>query len=70
MGVFKRKSKEGVEEERHGMSITDAPTGKRIIKAVGPSKREAASLPWEGQGVHPRGNDYFDIKKDAISHIQ
>ena len=40
MGVFKRRNKDGEEGETWYVDYRD-PTGKRIIKAVGPSKREA-----------------------------
>ena len=40
MGVFKRKSKDGTVGETWCVDYRD-PAGKRIIKAVGPSKREA-----------------------------
>ena len=40
MAVFKRKNKDGEEGEAWYVDYYD-PAGKRIIKAVGPSKREA-----------------------------
>ncbi|OGQ13237.1 MAG: hypothetical protein A2026_13960 [Deltaproteobacteria bacterium RBG_19FT_COMBO_46_12] len=43
MGVFKRKNKDGEEGETWYVDYRD-PTGKGIIKAVGPSKREAEAF--------------------------
>ncbi len=45
MGVFKRKSKDGEEGKAYYVDFHD-PTGRRIIKAVGP-KREYVKLKME-----------------------
>jgi len=62
MGVFKRKSKDGEEGETWYVDYRD-PTGKRIIKAVGPSKREAEAYLGKVKGSIREGR-FFDIKKE------
>ena len=62
MAVFKRKSKDGQEGETWYIDYYD-PAGKRIIKAVGPSKREA--LDYVGKiKASIREGRFFDIKKE------
>src|SRR4030042_899462 len=70
MGVFKRKNKDGEERETWYVDYRD-PTGKRIIKAVGPSKREAQDYLSKIKASIREGR-FFDIKKEnrVIFHIQ
>ena len=62
MGVFKRKSNNGEEGETWYIDYRD-PTGKRIIKAVGPSKREALDYLGKVKASIREGR-FFDIKKE------
>jgi len=62
MGVFKRKNKDGKERETWYVDYRD-PTGRRIIKAVGPSKREAEAFLGKIKGSIREGR-FFDIKKE------
>jgi len=62
MGVFKRKNKDGMEGEIWYVDYRD-PTGKRIIKAVGPSKREAEAYLGKVKASIREGR-FFDIKKE------
>ncbi len=62
MGVFKRKNKDGEEGETWYVDHRD-PTGKRIIKAVGPSKREAEAYLGKIK-ASIREERFFDIKKE------
>ena len=62
MGVFKRKNKDGVEGESWYVDYRD-PTGKRIIKAVGPTKKEAEAYLGKIK-VSIREGRFFDIKKE------
>jgi integrase len=62
MAVFKRKNKDGEEGETWYVDYRD-PTGKRIIKAVGPSKREAQDYLSKMKASIREGR-FFDIKKE------
>lgn len=62
MGVFKRKDKGGLEGETWYVDYRD-PAGKRIIKAVGPSKREAEAYLGKVKASIREGR-FFDIKKE------
>ncbi len=62
MAVFKRKNKDGEEGETWYADYRD-PAGKRIIKAVGPSKREAEAYLGKVKGSIREGR-FFDIKKE------
>ena len=64
MAVFKRKNKDGEEGETWYVDYRD-PTGKRIIKAVGPSKREAEAFLGKIKGSIREGR-FFDIKKEEF----
>jgi integrase len=61
MGVFKRKSKDGVEGESWYADFRD-PNGKRIIKAIGPKKDAEAYLGKVKAAI--REGRFFDIKKE------
>jgi integrase len=61
MGVFKRKTKDGVEGETWYVDYYD-PGGKRIIKAVGPTKKEAEAYLGKIKASIREGR-FFDIKK-------
>ena len=62
MGVFKRKNKDGEEGETWYVDYHD-PTGKRIIKAIGPKKREAEDYVGKIKASIREGR-FFDIKKE------
>lgn len=62
MGVFKRKNKDGMEGETWYVDYYD-PTGKRIIKAIGPSKREAEAYLGKVKSSIREGR-FFDIKQE------
>ena len=62
MGVFKRKNKEGEEGETWYVDYRD-PTGKRIIKAIGPKKREAEDYHGKIKASIREGR-FFDIKRE------
>lgn len=62
MGVFKRKNKNGVEGESWYVDYRD-PAGKRIIKAIGPKKREAEDYLGKMKASIREGR-FFDIKKE------
>lgn len=62
MGVFKRRNKDGEEGDTWYVDYRD-PTGKRIIKAVGPSKREAEAFLGKVKASIREGR-FFDIKKE------
>ena len=62
MGVFKRRNKDGEEGETWHVDYRD-PTGKRIIQAVGPSKREAQDYLSKIKASIREGR-FFDIKKE------
>jgi len=62
MEVFKRKNRDGEEGETWYIDYRD-PTGKRIIKAVGPSKREAQDYLSKMKASIREGR-FFDIKKE------
>jgi integrase len=63
MAIFKRKNKVGEEGETWYVDYRD-PTGKRVIKAVGPSKREAEAYLGKIKGSI-REQRFFDIKKES-----
>jgi integrase len=63
MGVFKRKINERVEGDTWYIDYRD-PAGRRVIKAIGPSKREAEAYLGKIKAAI-REQRYFDIKKDA-----
>jgi len=63
MAVFKRKNRGGQEGETGYVDYRD-PTGKRIIRAIGPKKREAEDYLGKMKGAI-REERYFDIKKDT-----
>ena len=63
MGVFKRKNKDGEEGETWYVDYRD-PTGKRIIKAIGPKKREAEDYVGKIK-ASIREERFFDIKKES-----
>jgi integrase len=63
MGVFKRKNKGGEEGETWYVDYYD-PTDKRIIKAIGPKKREAEDYLGKVKAAI-RENRFFDIKKES-----
>jgi integrase len=63
MGVFKRKSKNGEEGDTWYVDYYD-PSGKRIIKAVGPKKKEAEDFLGKVK-ASIRENRFFDIKKES-----
>ena len=65
MAVFKRKNKDGAEGETWYVDYRD-PTGKRIIKAVGPSKREAQDYLGKVKSSIREGR-FFDIKKESVT---
>ena len=65
MAVFKRRNKKGEEGETWYVDYRD-PAGKRIIKAVGPSKREAEAYLGKVKGSIREGR-FFDIKKESIT---
>ena len=62
MGVFKRRNKTGEEGETWYVDYRD-PTRKRIIKAIGPKKREAEDYLGKMKASIREGR-YFDIKKE------
>lgn len=62
MGVFKRRNKEGEEGETWYVDYRD-PTRKRIIKAIGPKKREAEDYLGKIKASIREGK-FFDIKKE------
>ena len=62
MGVFKRKDKDGAEGETWYIDYRD-PGGKRIIKAIGPKKREAEDYLGKMKASIREGR-FFDIKKE------
>jgi integrase len=62
MGVFRRKNNDGVEGDTWYVDYRD-PAGKRIIKAVGPSKREAQDYLGKVKASIREGR-FFDIKKE------
>lgn len=62
MAVFKRKNRDGEEGETWYVDYRD-PTGKRIIKAVGPSSREAEAYLGKIKASIREGR-FFDIKKE------
>src|SRR4030042_165577 len=62
MAVFKRKNKDGEEGETWYVDYRD-PSGKRIIKAIGPSKREAQDYFGKLKASIREGR-FFDIKKE------
>lgn len=61
MGVFKRKSKDGVEGESWYVDYRD-PNSKRIIKAIGPKKDAEAYLGKMKAAI--REGRFFDGKKE------
>jgi integrase len=61
MGVFKRKNKDGTEGEKWYVDYRD-PTGKRIIKAIGPKRETEAYLGKIKASI--REGRFFDIKKE------
>lgn len=63
MGVFQRKNKDGREGETWYVDYYD-PAGRRIIKAVGPKKREAEDYLGKVKSAI-RENRFFDIKKES-----
>jgi len=63
MAVFKRKNKDGEEGETWYVDYRN-PTGKRIIKAVGPSKREAEAYLGKIKSSIREGR-FFDIKRET-----
>jgi len=62
MGVFKRKNKDGKEGDIWYVDFYD-PSGKRVIKAIGPSKREAEAYLGKVKALIREGR-FFDIKKE------
>lgn len=62
MGVFKRKNKDGMEGETWYADYYD-PNGKRVIKVIGPSKREAEAYLGKVKSSIREGR-FFDIKKE------
>jgi len=62
MGVFKRKNKDGEEGNTWYVTYYD-PNGKRIIKAVGPTKKEAEAYLGKIKSSIREGR-FFDIKKE------
>jgi integrase len=62
MGVFKRKNKDGIEGNTWYVDFYD-PNGKRVIKAIGPSKREAEVYLGKVKALIREGR-FFDIKKE------
>jgi integrase len=63
MGVFKRKNKNGIEGNTWYVTYYN-PGGKRIIKAIGPKKREAEDYLGKMKAAI-RENRFFDIKKES-----
>jgi integrase len=63
MGVFKRKDKKGVEGDTWYVDYRD-PAGKRIIKAVGPKKKEAEDYLVKIKAAMCEGR-FFDIKRET-----
>lgn len=63
MGVFKRKNKDGTEGETWYVDYYD-PTGKRVIKAVGPVKKEAVDYLGKIRASIREGR-LFDVKKET-----
>ena len=63
MGVFKRKNNNGGEGDTWYADYYD-PSGKRIIKAIGPKKREAEDYLGKVKTAI-REKRFFDIKKEA-----
>jgi integrase len=61
MGVFKRKNKNGEEGETWYVDYRD-PTGKRIIKAIGPKRDAEAHLGKVKAAI--REGRFFDMKKE------
>jgi len=64
MAVFKRRNKDGEEGETWYVDYRD-PTGKRVIKAVGPLKKEAEAFLGKVKGAIREGK-FFDIKKPSV----
>ena len=62
MGVFKRKNRNGVEGDVWYVDYYD-PSGKRIIKAIGPTKKEAEAYLGKIKASIREGR-FFDIKKE------
>ena len=63
MGVFKRKNKDGTEGETWYVDYYD-PKGKRVIRAVGPVKKEAEDYLGKTRASIREGR-FFDIKKET-----
>jgi integrase len=63
MGVFKRKNKDGTEGETWYVDYYD-PIGKRVIRAVGPVKKEAEDYLGKMKASIREGR-FFDIKKET-----
>ena len=64
MGVFKRKNKDGEEGETWYIDYRD-PTGKRVIRAIGPKKKDAEAY-LGGITNAIREKRFFDIKKASV----
>lgn len=62
MGVFKRKNRDGMEGETWYVDYRD-PNGKRVIKAVGPAKKDAEAYLGKVKAAIREGR-FFDVKKE------
>src|SRR4030042_5926194 len=62
MAVYQRKNKEGAEGKSWYVDYYD-PHGKRIIKRIGPRKKEAEDYLGKVKGAIREGR-FFDIKKE------
>jgi integrase len=63
MGVFKRKNKAGAEGETWYVDYYD-PSGKRIIKAISPSKKESEAYLGKIKASIREGR-FFDVKRET-----
>ena len=63
MGVFKRKNRNGVKGDTWYVDYYD-PRGRRVIKAIGPSKREAEAYLGKIKSSI-REKRFFDIKRES-----
>lgn len=63
MGVFKRKNKDRVKGDTWYVDFYD-PRGRRVIKAIGPSKREAEAYLGKVR-ASIRERRFFDIKQES-----